>query len=811
MQNQFIAENITGVIGTGDLVSQSFDKANVIQSNQVGVNVSGAIQFQRIARNQVGIQAANNQSITNNLIYRNTLSVDIVGKSQVTIQANTFYTPVGTHVKLTGGAEHVHLFSNIFWTEDGYNIYVANDSTLGFDSDYNLLHTTGNGKIVYWTKDFNDILDWQEDVARFDLNSIGRTVVNPTWSDPRFMDREHDDYRLFGQVARQRFSSPAIDAGLTLVPSIFPPPPVEPADMGAYSGTALDVSQPAHLVLISPDLYEDWDRDRAIAIRWMSYGNANNSPINIDLYQDTAAGPVWIANIATSVPDIGQYAWKAGDSGIGYGTYGLRIQVSFTNNKTVLSRSTEAFTVTEKGNDYYVNDNSIVGDDLTSAVGNNRNTGKLPSAPKPYPNNVLRNYTLTDGDNLWVDTGAYALLNPLVISSDKDLGGDDRGFTMQGAFGGPLTVLSHANPLTSAPVVSIKKTDNVTLTDMVLTGGTNGLAVQGESSAVKLLRVTATQNSADGIYTEAGTHVTSMEEVTATLNGGSGIKVEGKLDSISQSTITQNGATGLVLNETGPTQITRNVIANNFGTSSDGVSIVSSHPQPVQLGAADLALQNGNRIFGNGRHGVNAQGNVIVAGNTVYGHSAANASGIVVTGAAEVSDNVVHSNTNGITADGPAKLKENRVYNSSGIGLKLTGANASQNVVYSNNIGIQSNAGNLTNNLIYDNNLVGVDLGGAVGSTLVNNTIHQQNGTAIQLGGTNASTQMRNNIVWADGGQALGTTPAAFAGTTSNYNDYYLTSGATLANWGGTQIASLATFQALTGPKLPVTHWIQVL
>ena len=78
---------------------------------------------------------------------------------------------------------------------------------------YNDLHASGTGKLVYWTRDFTDILDWQEDVYRYDLNSIGYTVVNPLWSEPRFVNRGHDDYRIFDQVARLRFTSPTIDAG----------------------------------------------------------------------------------------------------------------------------------------------------------------------------------------------------------------------------------------------------------------------------------------------------------------------------------------------------------------------------------------------------------------------------------------------------------------------------------------------------------------------------------------------------------------------------------------------------------------------
>ena len=60
--------------------------------------------------------------------------------------------------------------------------------------------------------DFTDILDWQQDVFQFDLNSIGTTVINPALTEPRFLNRAGDDYRIFDQVARQRSSSPTLDA-----------------------------------------------------------------------------------------------------------------------------------------------------------------------------------------------------------------------------------------------------------------------------------------------------------------------------------------------------------------------------------------------------------------------------------------------------------------------------------------------------------------------------------------------------------------------------------------------------------------------
>ena len=40
----------------------------------------------------------------------------------------------------------------------------------------------------------------------------------------------------------------------------------------------------------------------------------------------------------------------------------------------------------------------------------------------PYPNNILRTYTLGPTDTLYVDTGNYPLLSPLVVSGITGIG-----------------------------------------------------------------------------------------------------------------------------------------------------------------------------------------------------------------------------------------------------------------------------------------------------------------------------------------------------------------------------------------------------
>ena len=52
--------------------------------------------------------------------------------------------------------------------------------------------------------------------------AYGATAVNPHWSTPRFCNAALDDYRIFDLLARQRFSSPTVDAGDPLVDEALP-------------------------------------------------------------------------------------------------------------------------------------------------------------------------------------------------------------------------------------------------------------------------------------------------------------------------------------------------------------------------------------------------------------------------------------------------------------------------------------------------------------------------------------------------------------------------------------------------------------
>ena len=124
---------------------------------------------------------------------------------------------------IVDGSSRIELLNNLLWAEDGYNIFVANDSQVGFFSDYNLLHADENGRLVHWietasglTLDFVDVLDWQRDVAKFDQNSIGTTVVHPNWSKPRFGNAYFDDYSVDPMLGGLRVTSPTLQSGSPL-------------------------------------------------------------------------------------------------------------------------------------------------------------------------------------------------------------------------------------------------------------------------------------------------------------------------------------------------------------------------------------------------------------------------------------------------------------------------------------------------------------------------------------------------------------------------------------------------------------------
>ena len=98
---------------------------------------------------------------------------------------NTVYQPVGDAVLVQSSSQNVTLRNNILWVLAGYDLNVAADSQVGFNSDYNDLFTTVTGKVAHWQgTDFATQADWFYRVGQ-DPHSFSADpqFVNPPGAD----------------------------------------------------------------------------------------------------------------------------------------------------------------------------------------------------------------------------------------------------------------------------------------------------------------------------------------------------------------------------------------------------------------------------------------------------------------------------------------------------------------------------------------------------------------------------------------------------------------------------------------------------
>ncbi len=983
LQNQHVFANGVGVAGIGRLIPADFEHANVIEQNGVGVDIQGPVQFNRLGRNAVAVATRSGQLLAHNFFYRNSVGADVQNDDDVRIVQNTFYTPAGDNVRVGGRSTRVEVRNNILWTEGGYNLRVDNDSTVGFFSDYNTLHSSGPGKLVYWTRDFLDILDWQEDVAQFDLHSSGRTAVNPAWSQPQFVARALDDYRIFDWTAGQRFSSPTIDsgdarsdqgrlatyhnllvnggfeAGLTgwiaspsgatrytapapwegtqyffastnpvttldqrvdlvaagVLPSeidtkslalvfgararsadeqrndagvvtltffddnlvvlktvtvkaqnvgdrweligertaipvgtrslnyrltavrhsgstndvyldeafLFVLPNIVQPNLGADGHTYVEAQQNTHphLLLRSPDLYKDWHRDVPLKIRWDSYGNTSGAPVRIDLYQDGPNGPRFLLNIASAAPDSGEYTWLAVNSGLDFGTYGLRIRVALVGNETISDRSTEPFTIPENTTTFYVNDGSTANDEYVSAAGSNRHTGRLPDRPKPYPNNILRIYAVGPTHTLFVDNGNYPALYPTVISPVADVG-DDAGFVFTGPTDASRVArLSPANPLRPSPVLELHDADFTTLRHFELFGGTMGVWAHSGTTHLVAGHLNIHDNAMEGLRfdpvrdalgnrVDNGPVISDLGHTSLVRNGlsgglgrRSGLYVDGLVDRLHHVTVTHSGDRGMELIRPGAARVEGSRIAHNGGT---GVFVDNTgFPAALKavIGHDDLSQGLGNIIDDNQQYGIQALDGVRIVGNTVSNTRGVQNFGILGSGATapngvEVVWNAVYDNQHGVAF--AKSVQNNRVYHNLGTGILLSGQ-VEQNVVYSNDVGIRTVHG-LKHNLVYANASQGIAIQSSLSLDfhvhIVNNTVVQATGNAVEVERATPNVHLLNNILWTQAGYNIVVDNTSQQGFTSDFNVLHTTRSGKVALWQGIDRPTLAAWQNTT-------------
>ncbi|KKL13362.1 hypothetical protein LCGC14_2526520, partial [marine sediment metagenome] len=466
---------------------------------------------------------------------------------------------------------------------------------------------------------------------------------------------------------------------------------------------------------------------------------------------------------------------------------------------------------------FYVNDADTTDDEYTTAPGSNRNTGKLADRPKPYPNNVLRIYTLGANQTLLTDTGSYALFDPTVVSETAGIG-DDEGFVWTGPTGeGRTAELWHANPLTVASLIELNDADLVTIRHLTLDNELRGLWVHNGSSRFTGEYLSVSGHSEDGILIEGSiaqdTEFTQLHYIVAQDNGRHGIYVDSPIDAVTDSLVGGNAQRGIYLTNQEGLLLADNVVHDN---GSDGIYYKGAQGQQTTISGNtvhgnergiyvttttnDSAVTiTGNEVFDNRDNGIEAIRHVLVSLNSVYDNAE---SGIHVTTGGEAVENVVFGNAVGIQLGGwynSATARRNRVYDNALAGIEAHYASLAEgNVVYSNLrgvVGLGSFQGIIANNLVYINTNEAILLDKAGDPELFGNTIYQQSGAGVRIENNSSGVNLRNNIIRVDAGYGISVANDSQSGFQSDFNLLLATGTGNVGLWQDADRRDLAAWR----------------
>ena len=279
---------------------------------------------------------------------------------------------------------------------------------------------------------------------------------------------------------------------------------------------------------------------------------------NIEVSTDNGATWALIAsNVAVNRFGLGQYVWTVDRTSAG-NTALIRV---VSDGVTGVSSN---FLLANGGTSYYVNDNSTVGDQYTTAVGNDANSGKSPDQPVASLGALLRAYDLGAGDTVYVDTGNYTLATDLTLGT-ADSGTATSPLLITGPTNGGVATLDRANTATGTAVFHLSGS-YITLANLLLenastvvdvTGGTGltlqndtvqgsanvGVDLEGSDSIDHFVLTGSTlrNNTHEGILINSGNVGALLSNDVAYDNGYSGFNVSGAADTLSGDTSYGNG------------------------------------------------------------------------------------------------------------------------------------------------------------------------------------------------------------------------------------------------------------------------------
>lgn len=294
-------------------------------------------------------------------------------------------------------------------------IYVEDGQSAIISGDYNLYGMVSGGILcsnLYEKVDYSNLRQWQEKGR--DLRSF--------LADPLFVDPAAGNFHLQSRAgfwSNGNFSavstntSWAIDAGPAAAVSNEPPPNGDRINLGAYGGTGqASLSDTTHPGLLPTTLADGGVAPFGQPLYWLYRGINPTNWVQIDYSPD--GGATW-SNVVNGIQaGSAPHAWFGATNSTPEALW----RVVLSSDTNVFGETAVLFMYRPRPLIYYVNDadTNRTGDIYTTAIGSSTNRGYLPHSPMDAIQTVLAEYQLLGGDEVRIDTGVYAMSNPVIIS-----------------------------------------------------------------------------------------------------------------------------------------------------------------------------------------------------------------------------------------------------------------------------------------------------------------------------------------------------------------------------------------------------------
>ena len=464
--------------------------------------------------------ATNNRYVTGCQTMRNFYEFRTeFGASNVFVRNSTFYG--GRGVLVNNGT--LSISNSIIWSTAS-TCYRRNTETTSFIfGDHNIFYTTGSADIAATPSiEFFNLHEYQKS---FD------TEWRSVWVDPQLQDEMDFDYHLKSAVGRwsgaswviDASTSPAIDFAASSAPfSNEQSPNGGGANVGAYGNTWQASLSPASKRLMALTCNDGGtlipDDNPTLADKvywWASPQYTGGDTVRLEYSNDS--GTNWQTVATGLAATLGEYAWT--NTTITSSRFS-RWRVVDETNPTTFDMVDQDFLFRNGPITYFLNDNSLVDDIYTTAVGDDDNLGTGPVNPKATLSSLLNSHDIEPGDIIYVDTGLYNMTVDQIWSIN-DSGNAEEPVQLFASTNGIGATFSRF--INGSSVLKFSGAEYIRINQLKFKGAINSLFFDGGTHSIDLHQVDTFEASGNGMRIEGGSFSNRFFGVASYKNGDNGI------------------------------------------------------------------------------------------------------------------------------------------------------------------------------------------------------------------------------------------------------------------------------------------------